>query len=60
MLEEQLQQRRSQARDAKAAAQADFERLEADGRRIAREAQHLLDLGADVREPQIHLSVFLC
>ncbi|KAK9825276.1 hypothetical protein WJX74_005158 [Apatococcus lobatus] len=50
MLEEQLQQLRCQARDAKAVAEADADRLEADSRRIAREAQQLLDLGADVQQ----------
>ena len=60
MLEEQLQQLRSQAKDAKAAAQAESDRLEADGRRIAREAQHLLDLGDDVRLPLLDFSKSLC
>ena len=48
MLEEQLQHLRSRARDVKAEADAHSDQLKADGQRIDREAQQLLDLGADV------------
>ena len=49
MLEGQLGGLRAQQREARAAAAAHSEQLEAEGRRIALEAQRLLDLGSDVR-----------
>lgn len=59
LLEEQLLQARSCVRDAKAEAETQSDELRAHGHWMAREAQQLLDLGADVRVPS-HTSDEVC